>query len=172
MIFKKLFTNIEKLSVEEINHFKDEDNVNYKKIIFTAIFFISAFFLGASMANITNINHANKLVSSNNVLNASEANWGLGFPVEGQTPIGNTSSEELEKFDAYYIGNTNNKTIYLTFDAGFENGFTPKILDDLKKHNVRATFFLVGNYIKTCPEIVKRIVDEGHSVGNHTYNHP
>lgn len=84
------------------------------------------------------------------------------------TSIEKLSAEELSKFDAYYIGNTNKKTIYLTFDAGFENGFTPKILDDLKKHNVKATFFLVGNYIKTCPEIVKRMVDEGHSVGNHT----
>ena len=60
----------------------------------------------------------------------------------------------------------------LTFDAGFENGNTEKILDALKKHNVKATFFLVGNYIETSPELVERMVEEGHTIGNHTYSHP
>ena len=62
--------------------------------------------------------------------------------------------------------------IYLTFDAGFENGNTPAILDALKKHSVPAAFFLVGNYLETSPELVKRMVEEGHTVGNHTYHHP
>ena len=62
--------------------------------------------------------------------------------------------------------------LYLTFDAGFENGNTPTILDALKKHHAPATFFVVGNYLNTSPELVKRMVDEGHIVGNHTYHHP
>ena len=62
--------------------------------------------------------------------------------------------------------------IYLTFDAGYENGNTAAILDALKKHNAPATFFLVGNYIETSPDLVKRMVAEGHTVGNHTYHHP
>ena len=57
-------------------------------------------------------------------------------------------------------------------DAGYENGFTPHILDVLKKHKVKAAFFLVGNFIKTSPELVRRIVSEGHTVGNHTMTHP
>ena len=99
-------------------------------------------------------------------------NWGLGFSGEGQPPTANASPEQLKPYDTYYIGDTSKKVIYLTFDAGFENGNTAVILDALKKHNAKATFFLVGNYIKTSPELVKRMVEEGHIVANHTYSHP
>ena len=64
------------------------------------------------------------------------------------------------------------QVIYLTFDAGFENGNTPAILDALKKHNVPATFFVVGTFISSNPDLIKRMVEEGHTVGNHTYHHP
>ena len=64
------------------------------------------------------------------------------------------------------------QVLYLTFDAGFENGCTAPILDALKKHNVPTTFFLVGNYLETQPDLVRRMVEEGHTVGNHTYSHP
>ena len=90
----------------------------------------------------------------------------------GQKPTGNTSAQELKEQDAYYVGNTDEKVIYLTFDAGFENGNTPEILDALKKHRVSATFFVVGNYLDTSPELVKRMVTEGHTVGNHSWHHP
>lgn len=103
---------------------------------------------------------------------AENTNWGLGFKEDGKPPTGNASVTDLAKHNAYYIGDTSKNTIYLTFDAGFENGNTEKILDALKKHNVKATFFLVGNYIETSPELVKRMVNEGHTVGNHTYSHP
>ncbi len=105
-------------------------------------------------------------------IEASCENWGLGFTKEGQPPTGNATPEQLKEYDSYYIGDTTKKTIYLTFDAGFENGNTGVILDALKKHNVKATFFLVGNYIKTSPDLVKRMVEEGHIVGNHTNSHP
>ncbi len=62
--------------------------------------------------------------------------------------------------------------IYLTFDCGYENGNTEPILDALKKHDVQATFFVVGHFLETAPEMVKRMVEEGHTVGNHTYHHP
>lgn len=103
---------------------------------------------------------------------AADGNWGLSFQTEGQPPVANASQEQLGKMNSYYIGDTSKKVIYLTFDAGYENGYTEKILDVLKKHNVSATFFLVGNYIETSPDIVKRMVEEGHTVGNHTYTHP
>ena len=61
--------------------------------------------------------------------------------------------------------------IYLTFDAGYENGNTQAILDALKKHNAPATFFVVGHYLESAPELVKRMVEDGHCVGNHTYHH-
>jgi len=103
---------------------------------------------------------------------AAATDWGLSFQTEGAAPIGNATAAELAAYDAYYIGDTSKKVIYLTFDAGFENGNTPAILDALKKHNASACFFLVGNYIETAPDLVQRMVDEGHLVGNHTYTHP
>ena len=103
---------------------------------------------------------------------AVTSNWGLSFPDPGQAPVGNTSAEELSGYNAYYLDTSGQKVIYLNFDAGYENGNTPMILDALKKHDVKATFFLVGNYISTSPDLVKRMIEEGHTVANHTYTHP
>ena len=99
-------------------------------------------------------------------------NWGLSFQQEGQPPVANATAEYLAGFDSVYRMETEEKVLYLTFDAGFENGSTEKILDALKKHNVKAVFFLVGNYFETQPDLVRRMVQEGHTVGNHTYSHP
>ena len=98
--------------------------------------------------------------------------WGLSFQVAGQPPAGPASADALAKLDALYLGNTEEKVIYLTFDAGYENGYTSQILDALKKHNAPATFFLVGNYLEQNPDLVRRMVAEGHTVGNHTMHHP
>ena len=103
---------------------------------------------------------------------SSSVSWGLSFPPEGGTPKGNLPAEELKKYNAFYVGDTNKKQLYLTFDAGYENGFTPAILKTLKDHGVKATFFLVGNYIRTEPELVRQMIKDGHTVGNHTYSHP
>ena len=105
-------------------------------------------------------------------VNAEVTNWGLSFPTPGQPPVGNASSEELEALSARYLGDVSEPVIYLTFDAGFENGNTPAILDALKKHHAPAAFFLVGNYLETAPDLVRRMVEEGHVVGNHTTSHP
>lgn len=99
-------------------------------------------------------------------------NWGLSFQRAGEPPVANATADELKKYNAYYIEKTEDKVMYLTFDAGYENGCTAKILDTLKKHKVPAAFFLVGNYIESEPELVKRMVKEGHIVANHTYSHP
>ncbi len=103
---------------------------------------------------------------------SSDGNWGLSFQKAGAPPVANAASYALAKYNAYYIEETEEKVMYLTFDAGYENGCTAKILDTLKKHDVPAAFFLVGNYIESEPELVKRMVSEGHIVGNHTYSHP
>ena len=97
--------------------------------------------------------------------------WGLSFPTQGEAPIGNAGKDVLKQYDAVYLGDTNEKVIYLTFDAGYENGCTERILEALRKHEVPATFFLVGNYLKQNPELVKRMRAEGHIVANHTYHH-
>lgn len=103
---------------------------------------------------------------------SAEGNWGLSFQQDGEPPIANVTAEELKKYDAYYANDTEEKILYLTFDAGFENGNTPAILDALKKHNVHATFFVVGTFIESNPELIQRMKEEGHTVGNHTYHHP
>ena len=105
-------------------------------------------------------------------MSTSVTNWGLSFQSPGKTPIIDVPESLLKKYDAYFVGNTEEKVLYLTFDAGYENGNTPKILDALKKHNAPAAFFLVGNFIDREPELVKRMVREGHIVGNHTATHP
>ena len=99
-------------------------------------------------------------------------NWGLGFGAEGTQPTGNASAKELKQYNAYYVGSPEKKVIYLTFDCGYENGNTEPILDALKKHNAPATFFVVGHFLESAPEIVQRMVKDGHAVGNHTYHHP
>ena len=97
--------------------------------------------------------------------------WGLSFRESGAAPIGNAGVDQLQKYDAAYLGNTQEKVLYLTFDAGYENGCTAQILDTLKKHNVPAAFFLVGNYIEKNADLVRRMAAEGHTVGNHTMHH-
>ena len=97
--------------------------------------------------------------------------WGLSFREPGTSPVGSAGVDQLQKYDTAYLGNTTEKVIYLTFDAGYENGCTAQILDALKKHNVSATFFLVGNYLEKNPDLVRRMVAEGHTVGNHTMHH-
>ena len=109
------------------------------------------------------------VIFAGNVLETGS--WGLSFRQEGDAPIGNANSSQLAKFDGAFIGNTDEKVIYLTFDAGYENGCTAKILDILKEHQVPAAFFLVGNYIERNADLVRRMVEEGHIVGNHTMHH-
>ncbi len=103
---------------------------------------------------------------------AASTDWGLSFQTEGAPPIGNASPEALRTYDAYYVGDSEKPVLYLTFDAGYESGDTPAILDALKKHNAPACFFVVSNYIETAPELVQRMAAEGHLVGNHTSTHP
>ncbi len=98
--------------------------------------------------------------------------WGLSFQAEGQPPVGNATPEELAGWNTHYLGDTTQKVIYLTFDAGYENGHTATILDTLKRQEVPACFFVVGHYLESAPDLVRRMVAEGHLVANHTDTHP
>ena len=129
----------------------------------TCLLFLLSFLLGHWLAYIT---YPASAAAS------ADGNWGLSFQQEGQSPVGNATSDYLQQFNAHYVADTQDKVLYLTFDAGYENGNTAAILDALKKHNAPATFFLVGNYLNTSPDLVKRMIAEGHNVGNHTYHHP
>lgn len=134
--------------------------------VVTIVFLLAMFFLGRALAMT-----AQKEVPTSGVVSQVQ-NWGLGFGESGMQPSGNVSAEKLAEYDAYYVGDAQEKVIYLTFDAGFENGNTEPILDALKKHDAKGTFFVVGHYLETAPELIKRMVDEGHVVANHTYSHP
>lgn len=139
---------------------------SHKKIIGTSLLFIAALLVGHFFAR--TVEH----FQTKSVTTSATGNWGLSFQEDGKPPVANATYEDLKQYDAYYAENTDQKVIYLTFDAGFENGNTPAILDALKKHNVPATFFVVGNFLSDNPDLIKRMVEEGHIVGNHTYTHP
>lgn len=148
-----------------------------KTVMSTAVIFALSFFVGRAAAQTSDPHRAPvQAVESHRGTSAmpasSDGNWGLSFQTEGQAPVGNATADYLKQYNAYFVQNTQDKVIYLTFDAGFENGNTAAILDALKKHKAPATFFLVGNYIETSPDLVKRMVAEGHNVGNHTFHHP
>lgn len=137
-----------------------------RREILTGCVFLLALLVGASALG--------QVTSLSEVLPTAGGadNWGLSFPTPGETPQGNAGADYLADYNAYYVGDTGEKVIYLTFDAGFENGNTEAILNALKKHNAPAAFFLVGSYVRDHGDLVQRMVAEGHTVGNHTNTHP
>ena len=98
--------------------------------------------------------------------------WGLHYPAEGAAPEGPLDAGRLRSMGAAYVGSGTEKVLYLTFDAGYEDGCTARILDALAKHNAKAAFFLVGHYMQTNADLVRRMASEGHTVANHTMHHP
>ncbi len=106
-------------------------------------------------------------------LSNEKLGWGLVPKTDGSLPdIPDNWKMLLSKYDGYYHGNTSFKEVYLTFDEGYENGYTPQILDILKENNVKAAFFITGYYLDKNESLVKRMLNEGHIVGDHTVNHP
>ncbi|MFA5676212.1 MAG: polysaccharide deacetylase family protein [Christensenellales bacterium] len=97
--------------------------------------------------------------------------WYYKPRTDGSQPEEPPEFSFISGFDGLWLGGSDEKIIYLTFDAGYENGHTEQILDTLKKHDVPAAFFLVGHYIKTNPELVCRMEREGHLVCNHSTTH-
>ncbi len=140
---------------------------NGKLCTMLLLLFLFSFTFGTALAAIVSRHQIQQSVQA-----SANGNWGLSFQTEGKPPIANATASHLKQYNAYYAEITDEKVLYLTLDAGYENGNTPAILDALKKHNVPATFFIVGNYLETSPELTKRMVDEGHIVANHTYHHP
>lgn len=136
-----------------------------KSLAKIVLIFAAAFFAGHFAARAVD-------VKSTSAIQSAEGNWGLSFREDGKPPVANAGIKELAEYNAYYAEDTEEKVLYLTFDCGYENGNTPAILDALKKHKAKAAFFIVGNYLSTSPDLVKRMLEEGHIVGNHSYHHP
>ena len=98
--------------------------------------------------------------------------WGIKRNDNHEQPdVGNENKKILEENNGICLGNKEKKTLYLTFDEGYEAGYTPKILETLKENNVKAAFFITAHYVNTQEELVKQMIEEGHIVGNHTVNH-
>ncbi|MFI3171051.1 MAG: polysaccharide deacetylase family protein [Eubacteriales bacterium] len=145
---------------------KEKHIIVLKNVLYIALVYVFVYIIGLNTGKIVD-------VMSGSIIGANEIkSWGLGFGENGTTPTGTDTKESLKMYNSFFVGDEEEKVLYLTFDCGFENGNTEQILDALAIHNVSATFFVVGNYIETAPELIQRMIEEGHTVGNHTYYHP
>lgn len=110
--------------------------------------------------------------TSSNPISNKKISWGIKRNSEHEQPdVGSANRKVLEEKQGICLGNKDEKVIYLTFDNGYEAGYTNQILDTLKANEVKATFFITAHYLNTASEIVGRMINEGHIVGNHTVNH-
>lgn len=125
-----------------------------------------------SLTIISISNKEKTITTSAQTLGTKKIGWGIKRNDNHQQPdLGKANKELLEKNNGIAMGNDTDKNIYLTFDEGYEAGYTEQILSTLKENNVKATFFITAHYLNTQPELVKQMIDEGHIVGNHTVNH-
>ena len=98
--------------------------------------------------------------------------WGIKRNDNNEQPdLGSNNKKLLDSYSGIAMGNDTDKYVYLTFDEGYETGYTAKLLDILNENNVKAAFFITAHYLNTQPELVQRMIEEGHIVGNHTVNH-
>ncbi|MCA0984118.1 delta-lactam-biosynthetic de-N-acetylase [Halobacillus yeomjeoni] len=98
--------------------------------------------------------------------------WGFQKSRNGEIPDVGRYGPMIEKHNGFFVDTSGDPVVYLTFDSGYEQGHTGKVLDVLKDKNVPATFFVTGHYIESAPELLKRMVNEGHLIGNHSWHHP
>ena len=115
-------------------------------------------------------NQKEKLINTNaESVSTKKIEWGIKRNDNHEQPdLGSENRKVLEENSGIALGNRESKTIYLTFDEGYEAGYTSKILEILKENDVKATFFLTAHYINTQEELVKQMIEEGHIIGNHT----
>ena len=124
--------------------------------------------------SIVNGNEMTKDIATNSEtrLSNKKIEWGIQRKNNHEQPnVGKNNVELIKKYNGMALGNSEKKYIYLTFDLGYEAGYTEKILDVLKDNNIQAVFFITSHYVNTEPKLVQRMIDEGHIVGNHTVNH-
>ena len=142
-------------------------NKNIKKIAIMLLI-VSIFTLSVIYMNLQN----EEILTSASIGNNKKIGWGIKRNDNHEQPdVGSNNKKVLEENEGICLGNNEKKYIYLTFDEGYEAGYTPKILEVLKNNDVKATFFITAHYVNTKPELVQQMIDEGHIVGNHTVNH-
>ena len=141
------------------------------KIIYIFIGII-VFIFTFNVMMLNNSVNQTSITTSMSSLSNKKIGWGIKRNNNHEQPdLGTKNKELLEKYEGIAIGNKEDKFVYLTFDEGYEAGYTPKILDILKENNIKAAFFITAHYLNTEPELVQRMISEGHIVGNHTVNH-
>ena len=105
----------------------------------------------------------------NTAMNNQKIEWGIKREKDHKQPdLGEKNKRYIDEAKGIAMGNAETKNLYLTFDQGYEAGYTEKILEILKENNVKAAFFITAHYLNSQPELVKKMIDEGHIVGNHT----
>ena len=146
----------------------------YKYILcFGSILIICLF---TTIFPVLNKNNQNTVVTNATIKNIESLSnkkigWGIKRAENHKQPdVGSKNREILDKYDGYCLGSNMSKKVYLTFDEGYEAGYTEKILEVLKQNNVKACFFITAHYVNTKPELVQKMIDEGHIIGNHTPN--
>ena len=140
-----------------------------KKITYLAIGFILILFTVSTIKSNVLKNSETVITSADAVLDNKKIEWGIKRSDNHEQPdLGSKNKQLIDENDDIAIGNNQDKYVYLTFDEGYEAGYTSTILDTLQKNDVKAAFFITGHYLNPQPELVKRMIDEGHIVGNHT----
>ena len=131
------------------------------------------FVLILGLSTITGVNNEKEIETSSELgLSNTKIEWGIQRKNNHEQPdLGSKNKELISKYNGMALGNVEKKCIYLTFDLGYEAGYTDQILDALKENNVQGTFFVTAHYVNSARDLVKRMIDEGHIVGNHTVNH-
>ena len=141
-----------------------------KRKVFTYGILVLFLMFGSLM--LTNIEKDTIQTSSNSELSNTKIEWGIKRGDNHEQPdLGNKNRELIEKYNGMAMGNKESKNIYVTFDLGYEAGYTENILNTLKENNVPATFFITAHYVNTAGDLVQRMIDDGHIIGNHTVNH-
>ena len=112
------------------------------------------------------------IVTNSTVLSNKKIGWGIKRADNHEQPdLGSSNFKLLQDYNGIAMGNNNDKCVYLSFDNGYEAGYTSKILDVLKENDVKAIFFITAHYLNTAPDLVERMINDGHIIGNHTVNH-
>lgn len=145
-----------------------------KKILKKLVTFTFIFVILFSVFKYNSAGFNNKSIKTNASVQLSNKKicWGIKrVPNHKQPDVGKNNKEILEHYNGLCMGNEESPKVYLTFDCGYEAGYMEKILEVLKQNNVKACFFITAHYLNTQPDLVKRMIDEGHIVGNHTVNH-
>ena len=133
---------------------------------------LSMFLLVGSIFMANKSKKSETVLTSSSQLPNNKIEWGIKRGDNHQQPdLGSKNRSLIEKYNGMAMGNKESKNIYVTFDLGYEAGYTAKILDVLKENNVPAAFFITAHYVNTASDLVQRMIDEGHIVGNHTVNH-